>query len=133
MVKQWEGPVYLEPIEHKYWHRKTGERYSSVTQTLHSLVNEFDADAVSTAISKQPEARRKEEYKGLNKQQILEYWQFLNDEANEYGTFIHESIEKYLLKQKFYFPDDELEQKAIKAFDDIAIDEGQCIWQVLRI
>jgi CRISPR/Cas system-associated exonuclease Cas4 (RecB family) len=128
MVKEWEGPVYLEPIEHKYWHRETGKRYSSVTQTLHSLVNEFDADAVSTAISKQPEARRKEEYKGLNKQQILDYWQFLNDEANEYGTFIHESIERYLLNQKFYFPDDELEQKAIKAFDDIAIDEGQCIW-----
>ena len=128
MVKIWEGPVWLEPIEHKYWHRDTGKRYSSVTQTLHSLVNEFDAEAVSTAISRQPEDKRKPEYKGMSKVQILDYWQFLNDEANEYGTKVHEMIEEYLLKDKFLFPSDPLHQKVIEAYEGLGVDEGQCMW-----
>jgi hypothetical protein len=28
------GPVYLEPIAHKYIHRETNKKYSSVTTTL---------------------------------------------------------------------------------------------------
>lgn len=128
MVKMYEGPVYLEPIKHQYHHRYTKKIYSSVTQTLHSLVNVFDSDAVSTAISKQPADKRKPEYVGLSKQQILDYWQFLNDEANEYGTKVHEMIEEYLLKDKFLFPKDPLHQTVIKAYDDMNVDEGECVW-----
>lgn len=128
MVKIFEGPVWLEPIKHQYHHRYTKKIYSSVTQTLHSLVNVFDSDAVSTAISKQPENKRKPEYVGLSKQQILDYWQFLNDEANEYGTMVHEMIEEYLLKDKFLFPKDPLHQTVIQAYDDLNVDEGECMW-----
>jgi hypothetical protein len=128
MTKEWEGPVYLEPIAHKYHHRDTKRIYSSVTQTLHSLVNVFEEDKVAEAISKQNPEKQKPEYRGLTKPQIIEYWRRLNDEANEYGTFIHETIEEYLLKQKVFFPDDELQQKTIKAFDEMNIDEGQTVW-----
>lgn len=128
MVKIYEGPVYLEPIKHQYHHKVTKKIYSSVTQTLHSLVNEFDEDAVSTAVFKQPDHRKKPEYLGLTKQQILDYWQYLNDEANIYGTMVHEMIEEYLLKDKFLFPTDELHQKVIEAYDNMNVDEGQCMW-----
>ena len=44
-AKLWEGPVYLEPIEHKYHHRTTGKIYKSVTTTLTSIEPHFDAEA----------------------------------------------------------------------------------------
>ena len=52
-AKLWEGPVYLEPIAHKYHHRVTGKIYKSVTTTLSSIEPHFDAEAVSLAITKQ--------------------------------------------------------------------------------
>jgi hypothetical protein len=28
--------------------------------------------------------------------QIIDYWQMLNDEANVYGTMVHDIVERYL-------------------------------------
>lgn len=128
MVKNWEGPVYLEPIAHVYIHRDTDQRFSSVTQLIHALVNPFDEDAVSLAIFKQPLSRKKEKYQGMSQQQILDYWHFLNDEANEYGTKIHELIEEYLFKHKVLFPTEELDKRILKAYDELEVDEGETIW-----
>lgn len=128
MVKNWKGPVSLEPIEHVYIHRDTGQRFSSVTQLIHSLVNPFDEDAVAEAIVKQPLSRKKPKYQGMSKQQILDYWHFLNDEANEYGTKIHELIEEYLFKHKVLFPSVEIDKKILKAYDDLDVDEGETVW-----
>ncbi len=44
-AKLWVGPVFLEPIEHKYHHRETGKIYKSVTTTLTSIEPHFDAEA----------------------------------------------------------------------------------------
>ena len=115
MAKIHEGPVYLEPIEHVYISRKTGKKYTSVTKVLSSIEEHFDSEAVATAIARQSDTRKKEKYIGLTKADILLEWKRINDEANEYGTKIHETIEKYILN-KWYRPKDELETKVIKAY-----------------
>ena len=82
VAKMWEGPVFLEPIEHKYHHRVTGKIYKSVTTTLSSIEPHFDAQAVSLAICKQMDSVKQERYIGMSQQEILDFWQMLNDEAN---------------------------------------------------
>lgn len=124
------GPVYLEPIEHVYIKRDTGEKYTSVTKVLHSFVEPFEGDIIAERISKQSDdnPKKKPEYIGLTKEQILDYWKELNDTANEYGTALHESIEKYLLSQFTYEGEDELEVAAIKAYSELNIDHGTTTW-----
>ena len=131
-AKLWVGPVYLEPIEHKYHHRETGKIYKSVTTTLTSIEPHFDAEAISLAITRQPDNTKQERYIGLNQQQILDYWQMLNDEANVYGTKVHDIVERYLLANKWYFPaeneDGAFEQKVIDGYENLKVDEGVAMW-----
>jgi len=131
-AKLWVGPVFLEPIEHKYHHRETGKIYKSVTTTLSSIEPHFDSEAVSLAITRQPNNAKQERYIGLTQQQILDFWQQLNDEANVYGTKVHDIVERYLLANKWYFPTEdeegEFEQKVIEGYENLKIDEGIAVW-----
>lgn len=132
-IKKWVGPVYLEPIQHKYHHRETGKIYKSVTTTLTSIEPHFDAEAVSLAITKQLDSVKQERYIGMTQQQILDYWQQLNDEANEYGTKVHNIVEEYLLKNKWWYPDTSTEeglfqQKVIDGYNALNIEEGVTMW-----
>jgi hypothetical protein len=132
VAKVWDSEIFLEPIEHKYHHRVTGKIYKSVTTTLSSIEPHFDAQAVSLAICKQMDSVKQERYIGMSQQEILDFWQMLNDEANIYGTRVHNIMEKYLLANKWYFPaDDEeglFEQKVIDSFNALKIDEGRAMW-----
>jgi hypothetical protein len=128
MISLYEGPVYLEPIEHKYFHKETGKKYTSVTTIIGMVEPEFDAEAVSNAIAHQPDSTKNEIYIGMNQTQILDYWQMLNDVANEYGTYVHETLEKYLLENKWWFPKDPLQKKVIQAYNDLGVDEGIHVW-----
>lgn len=132
IAKRWEGPVFLEPIEHKYHHRTTGKIYKSVTTTLTSIEPHFEAESVSMAIVNQPDNVKQERYIGMSQQQILDFWQMLNDEANIYGSKVHDIVERYLLANKWYFPDDseegQFEQKVIDGFNALEIDEGIAVW-----
>jgi hypothetical protein len=128
MAKIWEGPVYLEPIEHVYIHRETGIKYTSVTKVLSSVEPHFDSESIAEAIVRQADNTKQERYIGMNKVQILDYWQMLNDTANEYGTHVHETIEEYLLNDKWFFPEDPLQKKIVQAYNDLKIDEGQFMW-----
>lgn len=127
MVKIHEGPVYLEPIEHVYIHRKTGIKYNSVTKAIARIEPHFDADAVAEAIVHQADNVKQERYIGMSKIQILDFWQMLNDEANTYGTYVHDTIEKYLKADKWWFPEDELAKKVIAGYNELCVDEGECI------
>lgn len=124
MIKEHIGPVYLEPIEHVYIHRQTGVKYNSVTKAIASIEPHFDAEAVSLAIVNQADDVKQERYIGMTQPQILEYWQMLNDEANVYGTKVHDIVEKYLKANKWWFPEDELAKKVIEGYNNLNIDEG---------
>jgi hypothetical protein len=56
----------------------------------------------------------------------------LNDDANIYGTKVHDIVERYLLANKWYFPPDteegRFEQSVIDGFNGLKIDEGQAVW-----
>ena len=60
MAVTYESPVYLEPIEHVYIHRKTGEKFTSVTKVLSSVEPHFDAEAVSAKIASQSDDKKQE-------------------------------------------------------------------------
>jgi hypothetical protein len=87
--------VHLEPIAHKYIHRETNKKYSSVTTTLSSIEPHFDVEGVSAAIVKQQIVQNKKDIL-ITQMQIIDYWQMLN-EANVYGTMVHDIVERYLL------------------------------------
>jgi hypothetical protein len=124
MIKEHVGPVYLEPIEHVYIHRQTGVKYNSVTKAIASIEPHFDSEAVSLAIVHQPDNVKQERYIGMTQTQILDYWQMLNDEANTYGTKVHDIVEKYLKANKWWFPEDDLAKKVIEGYNNLKIDEG---------
>lgn len=128
MAKEQEGLVYLEPIEHVYIHKKTGVKYSSVTKAIASIEPHFDEEAVAEAIFHQADNVKQERYIGMTKIQILDFWQMLNDEANTYGTMVHDIIETYLKKNKWWFPEDELSKKIIAGYISLRIDEGIRMW-----
>jgi hypothetical protein len=66
-------------------------------------------EGVSAAIVKQQDSAKQERY--IDQQmQIIDYWQMLNDEANVYGTMVHDS-RKIFITDKWYFPPDTEEGK----------------------
>ncbi len=128
MIKIDDSQVYLEPIEHKYIHKVSGKKYKSVTTAIKMIEPHFDAEGISLAITKQLNNVKQERYIGLSQQQILDYWQELNDIANEYGTLVHSILEKYILAKEWYFPpatkEGEFEQLVIDAYNLLKIDKG---------
>jgi hypothetical protein len=114
-----ECDVYLEPIEHVYIHKKSGEKFKSVTTVLSMLEPHFPAEEVAFAISQQADEDRKPEYRGMDKEQILTEWERINKEANEYGTEIHEILERYLLAGRIYIPKSDYERKIITLFQEV--------------
>jgi hypothetical protein len=131
-IKKFESVVYLEPIEHKYIHRVTGKKYTSVTTTLSSIEPHFDVEGVSAAIVNQADNVKQEKYIGMTQQEIIDYWQLLNDEANIYGSNVHDIVERYLLANKWYFPEEtpegDFERKVMDGFDSLKINEGVAMW-----
>lgn len=127
MVVTHKSKVYLEPIEHVYIHRDTGIKYNSVTKAIASIEPHFDSDAVAEAIVNQSDEDKQERYIGMSKTQILDFWQMLNDEANTYGTKVHDIVETYLKANKWWFPTDELSQKVIAGYNNLKIEEGICM------
>lgn len=119
MAKKRESVVFLEPIEHVYIHRFTEQKYKSVTTVLSMLEPEFPAEDIALAISRQPDIDRKPEYRGMSQEDILTEWQRINDEANEYGTSVHELLERYLLADRIYFPKSDFERETILKFQKI--------------
>ena len=52
MANKRQSVVYLEPIEHVYIHKKTKQKFKSVTTVLSMLEPEFNSEQVALAISK---------------------------------------------------------------------------------
>lgn len=125
MARIHNGPVYLEPIEHVYIHKETGEKFTSVTKVIGLIEQPFASDDIATAISRQPNSKKNPAYVGLSKGDILDLWQRENDEANHYGSMVHEIVEDYLMANKFYFPKNDFEAAVIAAYEELKLDEGR--------
>lgn len=119
MAKKRDSVVFLEPIEHVYIHKFTKEKFKSVTTVLGMLEPEFNSEEIALAISMQDPSKKKEQYQNMSQAEILAEWKRINDEANEYGTEIHEIMERYLLANKIYFPKDDYERELISKFQEI--------------
>jgi hypothetical protein len=119
MAKKRDSVVFLEPIAHVYIHKLTKEKFKSVTTVLSMLEPEFDSEQVALAIANQDPSKKKEKYQNMSQQEILAEWKRINDEANAYGTEIHEIMEKYLLANKIYIPKDDWERELIGKFQDM--------------
>ena len=119
MGKKRNSIVYLEPKEHKYHHKDSGKIYRSVTTILSDLKPKFPAKEVALRISRQSEKTRNPKYKGMNQQDILAEWKKINDEANEYGTEVHEILERYLLADRVYVPKSDYEREIITKFQEV--------------
>lgn len=118
------GKIYLEPERHVYIDSDTKEEYKSVTTVLSLLEEKFPAKQVAKAIQNQSKDKKKEKYVGLDENQILNLWEEENRVANEYGTKIHNLLEEYLKRNKFYFPKDDNEREVLNSYDDLNIDLG---------
>lgn len=117
--------IYLEPEKHVYINEDTGEVYKSVTTVLSMLEEEFPAQNIAQAIARQSNKKKKEKYKGLSENEILDLWEEENKTANEYGTKVHNLLEEYLKRNKFYFPEDDDEREILNSYDDLKIDLGE--------
>ena len=95
MASKRKSKVWLEPEEHVYVHKDTEVKYKSVTTVLSMLEPHFDTKGVARAISLQLDENKKPEYIGMTQQEILDEWERINREANEYGTEVHEILERY--------------------------------------
>jgi hypothetical protein len=83
------------------------------------LEPEFESEKIAQAIENQDEERKKERYKGMTKDEILEAWRIENEEANAYGTEIHEILERYLLAKRLYIPKSDYEREIITKFQEV--------------
>jgi hypothetical protein len=119
MAKKRDSVVFLEPVEHVYIHKFTKEKFKSVTTVLGMLEPEFNSEEIALAISMQDPSKKKEQYQNMSQAEILAEWKRINDEANEYGTEIHEIMERYLLANKIYFPQNDYERELITKFQEI--------------
>lgn len=131
IIKRYEdSPIFLEPIEHVYFDKVSGEKFTSVTKVLHSFEPPFESEKIAESISKQSDnnPRKNKAYIGMSKDEILDLWQQMNDEANEYGTYVHETMENYLLSQKKYIPNNDLERAVIKGYEAVGVDEGEFMY-----
>lgn len=83
-------------------------KYTSVTTVLGKYHEKFDSDFWSAKVAARD---------GKTQQEVLDEWKRINDEANAYGTALHEILERYLLAPyRMYSPRDDFEKRVINAF-----------------
>lgn len=101
--------IKLDHATHTYSNAKfPNVKYTSVTTVLGKYKDKFDEDY---------HAARVAERKGTTKEAIIAEWREINRQANEYGTALHEILERYLLApNRLYSTRDDFEKIVINAF-----------------
>lgn len=102
-----EGPIVFTDHDHKYVNELTNEQYVSVTTLIKMYETEFPEDEIASAIA----IRDKR-----NKEDILKEWKDIATEAAEYGTKVHNLMERYLLSNGIYAPSDEFEKEILEIY-----------------
>lgn len=106
--------MILDHATHTYRNDlKPNIKYTSVTTILGEYKKKFDTEY---------HAQRVADRKGVSKEQIIAEWNEINRLANEYGTHLHEILERFLLaKNGLYVPRDEFEKIVISAFKESCV------------
>lgn len=113
------GKIYLEPNEHKYFNKDTGEQYTSISAILSKFKPKFEEDRIASAIAKRD---------GRKKEDILAEWKAINKEATDFGTYkVHNPIEDWIKAKGFYFPTDEYTKQVIEAFKRLDLLKAETI------
>lgn len=109
--------IKLEPISHTYHNSdKPNVKYTSVTTVLGKYKHAFDEDYHAARIA---------DRRGVTKEEVINEWREINRQANEYGTSVHEIIERLLLaKNRYYSPRDDFEVLVINAFKKMCLEES---------
>ena len=90
--------------------------YTSVTTVLGKYKEKFDEDY---------HAQRVAERRGMSKEDVIAEWREINRQANEYGTALHEILERFLLApNRLYSPRDEFEKVVINSFKKVCEEEN---------
>lgn len=88
--------------------------YVSVTKVRDSVQKPFKAKEKATELSRNPD---KKQYFQRDPEEIVKEWNLNGHRAAEYGTVIHNIVERHLLSTCWSFlGDDELEQRVIREF-----------------
>lgn len=91
-------------------------KYTSVTTVLGYYKDEFDEDLHAGRVANR---------RGITKEEVIAEWREINRLANEYGTNLHEILERFLLsKNGLYSVRDDFEKVVINAFKQCVFDEN---------
>ena len=102
-----EGPIVFTEHDHKYVNELTNEQYLSVTTLIKKYETEFPEDEIASAIA----IRDKR-----NKEDIINEWRNIAAEAADYGTRVHNLMERYLLANGVYVPADDFEKEILESY-----------------
>lgn len=114
-----EKKVFLEPQEHKYFNRETGDQYRSISSILADYKEKFEEDKIASAIARR-DGRRKED--------IIAEWRATNKTATDFGTnIVHDPIEAWIKAKGMYFPTDEYTIQVINSFKELNILKAETV------
>lgn len=86
-------------------------RFTSVTTVLEQYHEPFNEDFHAARVAAKL---------GTTKEAVIAEWRAINKQANEYGTGIHQVMERFLLSpHKLYIPRDDFEMLLIQKFNDV--------------
>lgn len=88
MILGLDNLVSLEPIQHKYFHKVTGDEYMSVSKFLSLFKKPFDKSIAYNCAGKG-------DYVGMTAEEVLLHWEVYGQERANEGTRIHNSLELF--------------------------------------
>lgn len=98
--------IKFDPIKHEYTNIYTNEKYTSATRFLNQFKPKFDDIEAAKRVSLR---------EGCSVQDILDRWKAENDKSKEYGTNIHQVLEKFMTEGTY----EEINTTLCKAFKKV--------------
>ena len=88
MIKGIENNIYLDEATHRYYDRRNGDEYMSVSKFKELFKKKFDPNAAYNCAGKG-------EYEGMTAEEVKESWEEYKEERIEKGNYIHDAIELF--------------------------------------
>jgi hypothetical protein len=109
MADRQHGSIKFYEDGHRYIDEDTGEQLESVTRLIHNYQQPFDSDKHSSRVAKR---------QGKTQEEVLMEWKNKADAACEFGTGIHNILERiFLAPGRMIIPQNEEEERIIQAYN----------------